>query len=65
MNGKPKEPFIVKCCVCSKLRIELEGVKVWIHAVAPGHSTVSHTYCPECAKVAKAEAEEYASQCSG
>jgi len=56
---------VVVCCVCSKLRIKQNGAKIWIHAVAPGYSRLSHTYCPECAEKAMIEIEELGSVCSG
>lgn len=60
------EPMVVKCCVCSKLRIKVDGVQVWLHAVAAGHSLISHTYCDDCkeSELAKFE-DELASECSG
>ena len=57
--------LVVKCSVCNKLRIKVDGVQVWIHAVAAGHSMVSHTYCDDCASESIAEIEGYASECSG
>jgi len=61
-----EDELVVKCCVCGKLRIKVNGVKVWLHAVAPGHSMVSHSYCDVCkeAELAKFEGE-FSSQCSG
>jgi len=60
-----EDDTVVVCCKCGKLRIKRNGVKIWIHAVAPGYSRLSHSYCPECAEGAMEEIDALGSECSG
>jgi len=47
----------VKCCVCTKIRIEDQ----WLAPDAQLHSDglVSHTYCPVCLDIALAELDAH------
>lgn len=43
----------VKCCVCTRIRIEDQWLKLEVHTNSDG--LVSHTYCPVCFDLALAE----------
>jgi hypothetical protein len=37
-----------RCKKCRSIKIEQNGVEVWVTAVAPGHSTLEEVVCPHC-----------------